>query len=34
MPDWLSTYISSNNIRIHYTRTGGDKPYRTGIAGV
>lgn len=26
MADWQSDYIDSNSIRLHYTRTGGDKP--------
>ncbi|WP_073080439.1 alpha/beta fold hydrolase [Chitinophaga jiangningensis] len=26
MTHWTSAYIHSNNIRIHYTRTGGNKP--------
>ncbi|MEZ4660579.1 MAG: alpha/beta hydrolase [Caldilineaceae bacterium] len=26
MPNWQSDHIQSNGLRIHYTRTGGDKP--------
>jgi pimeloyl-ACP methyl ester carboxylesterase len=26
MPDWQSDYIEANSIRLHYTRTGGNKP--------
>jgi N-formylmaleamate deformylase len=26
MSDWLSDYVMSNGIKIHYRRTGGDKP--------
>ena len=24
--DWRSGYVETNGIRLHYTRTGGDKP--------
>lgn len=26
MPNWQSNYIESNGLKLHYTRTGGDKP--------
>ena len=26
MPDWKSSYVESNGIRMDYTRTGGDRP--------
>lgn len=26
MPDWTNGYITANNLKIHYYRTGGDKP--------
>ncbi len=26
MPSWKSGYIDANGLRLHYTRTGGDKP--------
>lgn len=26
MADWESGYVSTNGVRLHYTRTGGDKP--------
>jgi hypothetical protein len=26
MPNWSDGYLTANNIKIHYYRTGGDKP--------
>ena len=26
MPDWSDGYVTANNLKIHYYRTGGSKP--------
>jgi pimeloyl-ACP methyl ester carboxylesterase len=34
MADWLSGYVEVNGVRLHYTRTGGDKPSLVMLHGV